>query len=115
MTKGYNDPLATVLGKDPCDELELLGAIWKFDKNRLNQTLTDGEKYSTGVRSVVGISWNNEVDQLYAVNHGRDYLFNHAPKFYSEWDNAVQALQIEGPETPGRSSYAAQAAQPASL
>ncbi len=89
MTKGYDDPLATVLGRDPCDELELLGAIWKFDKNILNQTLTDGEKYSTGVRSVVGITWNNEINQLYAVNHGRDYLFNHAPKFYSEWDNAV--------------------------
>ena len=89
MTKGYDDPMATVLGRDPCDELELLGAIWKFDKNKLNQTLTDGNKYSTGVRSVVGITWNNEVNQLFAVNHGRDYLYNHAPKFYSEWDNAV--------------------------
>mgnify|MGYP000119224918 CR=1 FL=1 len=27
MTKGYDDPLATVLGRDPCDELDLLGAI----------------------------------------------------------------------------------------
>ena len=32
---------------------------WKFDKNKTNQKLTDGEKYSTGVRSVVGITWNN--------------------------------------------------------
>ena len=50
------------MGRDPCDELDLMGAIWKFDKNRLNQTLTDGEKYSTGVRSVVGITWNNEIN-----------------------------------------------------
>jgi len=89
MTRGYDDPMATVLGRYPCDELEFLGAIWKFDKNKLNQKLIDGEKYSTGVRSVVGITWNNYVDNLYAVNHGRDYLYNHAPKFYSEWDNAV--------------------------
>ena len=89
MTKGYDDPMATVLGRNPCDELELLGSIWKFDKNKLNQTLTDGIKYSTGIRSVVGITWNNKIDQLFAVNHGRDYLFNHAPKFFSEWDNAV--------------------------
>ena len=89
MTKGYDDPMATVLGRNPCDELELLGAIWKFDKNKLNQTLTDGYKYSTGVRSVVGITWNDHIDQLYAVNHGRDYLHNHAPMFFSEWDNAV--------------------------
>ena len=59
MTKGYDDPMATVLGRYPCDELELLGAIWKFDKNKLNQILTDGEKFSTGVRSVVGITCNN--------------------------------------------------------
>jgi glucose/arabinose dehydrogenase len=89
MTRGYDDPMATVLGRYPCDELEFLGAIWKFDKNKLNQKLIDGEKYSTGVRSVVGITWNNYVDNLYAVNHGRDYLYNHAPKFYSEWDNAI--------------------------
>ena len=89
MTRAYDDPMATVLGRYPCDELEFLGAIWKFDKNKLNQKLIDGEKYSTGVRSVVGITWNNYVDHLYAVNHGRDYLYNHAPKFYSEWDNAI--------------------------
>ena len=89
MTKGYDDPMATVLGRYPCDELELLGAIWKFDKNKLNQKLTDGEKFSTGVRSVVGISWNNHTNELFAVNHGRDYLHNHAPKFYSQWDNSV--------------------------
>ena len=89
MTRGYDDPLATVLGREPCDELEFLGAIWKFDKNKLNQTLSDGIKYATGIRSVVGITWNNKIDQLYAVNHGRDYLHNHAPKHFSEWDNTV--------------------------
>ena len=28
-------------------------------------------------------------NQLYALNHGRDYLHNHVPLYYSEWDNSV--------------------------
>ncbi len=89
MSRGYDDPMATVLGKDPCDELEYLGAIWKFDESKSNQRLIDGIKYATGIRSVVGITWNNKNDKLYAVNHGRDYLYNHAPKHYSVWQNSV--------------------------
>ena len=89
LSRGYDDPMATVLGKDPCEELEYLGAIWKFDENKPNQRLVDGVKYATGIRSVVGITWNNEDNKLYAVNHGRDYLFNHAPKHFSQWDNSV--------------------------
>ncbi len=89
LTIAYEDPMATVLGKDPCDEIEYLGAIWKFDENKLNQSLTDGKRYATGVRSVVGITWNKKDDKLYAVNHGRDYLYNHAPKYFSEWKNSV--------------------------
>ena len=89
LTRGYDDPMATVLGKDPCDELEYLGAIWKFDENKRNQKLIDGKKYATGIRSVVGVTWNKKDDKLYAVNHGRDYLYNHAPKHFSEWENSV--------------------------
>ena len=89
LARGYDDPMATVLGRNPCDELDYLGSIWKFDKNTLDQKLIDGVKYSTGVRSVVGLTWNNQLDQLFAVNHGRDYLHNHAPKYFSKWDNAV--------------------------
>ncbi|MEO2056524.1 MAG: PQQ-dependent sugar dehydrogenase, partial [Flavobacteriaceae bacterium] len=89
LARGYDDPLATVLGKEPCDELEYLGAIWKFDENKLNQKLIDGKKYATGIRSVVGVTWNKKDDKLYAVNHGRDYLYNHAPKHFSEWENSV--------------------------
>ena len=89
LSRGYDDPMATVLGRNPCDELDYLGSIWKFDKNTLDQKLIDGVKYSTGVRSIVGLTWNDQMDQLFAVNHGRDYLHNHAPKYFSKWDNAV--------------------------
>ena len=35
------------------------------------------------------MTWNNLTNSLYGVNHGRDFLYNHAPQFYSEWDNAI--------------------------
>ncbi len=83
------DPNAIVKGEYPCSQLNILAGIWKFDANKLNQYPTDGKRYATGVRSVVGISWNQEDNSLYAVNHGRDYLHNHAPQYFSEWHEAV--------------------------
>jgi glucose/arabinose dehydrogenase len=28
-------------------------------------------------------------NKLYAINHGRDFLHNHAPQYYSQWQNAI--------------------------
>lgn len=78
-----------IKGHMPCPMLEYLGSIWRFDKNKPNQVQTDGELYATGIRSIVAFSWNNEDNALYAVQHGRDYLHNHAPEDYTEWDQAV--------------------------
>lgn len=80
---------ANVKGQSPCPQLIDQAGIWKFDPNKLNQSQSDGERYATGLRSVVGISWNEKDNSLYAVQHGRDYLYNHAPQFYSPWQNAV--------------------------
>ena len=73
----------------PCPQLRDHGGIWKFDENRLNQSQSDGIRFATGLRSVVAISWNDADNTLYAVQHGRDYLSNHAPEYYSPWQNAV--------------------------
>ena len=78
-----------VKGESPCSQLDILGGIWRFDANKLGQTQSDGERFATGLRSIVAISWNNKDNSLYAVNHGRDYLHNHAPKYFSDWKNAV--------------------------
>ncbi len=78
-----------VKGEYPCEQLEILGGIWKFDKNKLGQSLKDGQRYATGIRSVVGLTWNKLNNSLYGVNHGRDFLHNHAPQYYSEWENTV--------------------------
>ena len=80
---------AGVKGFSPCQELIDQAGIWKFDENKLNQYQSDGERFATGLRSVVAISWNEEDSSLYAVQHGRDYLYEHAPQYFSTWKNAV--------------------------
>ncbi|PQB04253.1 PQQ-dependent sugar dehydrogenase [Aureitalea marina] len=89
-TNACEDPRSTnvVRGFYPCPELEVFGGIWRFDEAGLEQTQADGERYATGLRSVVGISWNPQTNSLYAVQHGRDYLNNRLPQAYSDWDNA---------------------------
>lgn len=83
------DPNAVVKGEFPCSQLNILGGVWRFDENKLEQRQSDGVRFATGLRSIVGITWNKEQDNLYAVNHGRDYLHNHAPDYYSKWENSV--------------------------
>ena len=83
------DPDAVVKGEFPCSQLNILGGVWKFDENKLEQRQSDGIRFATGLRSIVGITWNKKENNLYAVNHGRDYLHNHAPDYYSKWENSV--------------------------
>ncbi|SEL15183.1 Glucose/arabinose dehydrogenase, beta-propeller fold [Maribacter orientalis] len=90
-TNACEDPnsVGQIKGMKPCPGLEVLGSIWRFDENKLNQSQQDGELYATGVRSMVAISWNDMDNSLYGLQHGRDYLHNHAPQYYSKWDQAV--------------------------
>ena len=85
----YSDPNSIVKGEYPCSQLDILGGIWKFDEAKPNQKQADGMRFATGLRSIVAISWNPEDDQIYALNHGRDYLHNHAPNYYSQWQNST--------------------------
>ena len=87
LTEG--DPNAVVKGEFPCSQLNILGGVWRFDENKHEQRQSDGVRFATGLRSIVGITWNKKQDNLYAVNHGRDYLHNHAPDYYSKWENSV--------------------------
>jgi glucose/arabinose dehydrogenase/cytochrome c553 len=76
-------------GVDPSPELERHGGIWKFDANKLNQTQDDGVKYATGIRSVVGMTWNNADDKLYAVMNGIDNFHTIYADLYTPWQAAV--------------------------
>ena len=89
QTLDYSDVNSVIKGEYPCSQLDILGGIWKFDEAKQNQKQSDGIRFATGLRSIVALSWNPEDDQLYALNHGRDYLHNHAPNYYSQWENTI--------------------------
>src|SRR5687768_14476795 len=61
-------------GKNPCPLLVDHGGIWRFDANKPGQTQKDGHLFATGLRSVVGLDWNKQDKNLYALQHGRDDL-----------------------------------------
>ncbi|MEX2573077.1 MAG: c-type cytochrome [Balneolaceae bacterium] len=85
------DPSRTpgLAGQDPCPELEDHGGVWAFDPDRKNQTQAEGSFYATGVRSVVAMDWNPVDEELYLVNHGRDFMFRQWTDIYSRWESAL--------------------------
>ncbi len=83
------DSIAWVKGEKPCNQLIDQAGVWKFNESRTEQFQGDGERFATGLRSIVAIAWNDADSGLYAIVHARDYLREHAPRYYSEWDNAM--------------------------
>lgn len=71
-------------GQDPCPILDSAGGIWQFKADKLNQTYGDGVRYATGLRNVVGLDWNNEVNDLYVMQHGRDMFFQFYPEMFDQ-------------------------------
>lgn len=85
------DPKRTpgAAGLDPCPQLEHFGGIWKFDANKLNQFQEDGERFASGIRSLVCLEWNDADNNLYTVMHGRDDLLRLFPNHFSPWESAM--------------------------
>lgn len=75
-------------GQDPCPILQTAGGIWQFKADKLNQTQAQGVHYATGIRNIVGIDWNKQVNQLFAMQHGRDQLHDMAPDLYTNEQSA---------------------------
>ncbi len=76
-------------GLMPCPELEWHGGLWQFDAHRPGQTQQDGYRYATGIRSIVGMTWNPANRTIYALQHGRDNLHSMWPHLYSRWESAM--------------------------
>jgi glucose/arabinose dehydrogenase len=75
-------------GQDPCPILERAGGIWQFKADKLNQSYNEGVRYATGLRNVVGLDWNTAVNELFAMQHGRDQLNTLFPGMYDEKQSA---------------------------
>lgn len=81
-------------GLDPVPDLENHGGIWRFDATKTNQVQKDGVRISTGIRSVVGMQWNNQDDHLYAVVNGIDNFHTMYPKIFNAWQAAVLPAEL---------------------
>lgn len=76
-------------GLDPCPELDEHAGIWRFEAGKTGLTQKDGYKYATGIRSVVGMTWNPQDESLYAVGNGIDNFNTIFPDLYTPWQAAV--------------------------
>jgi len=84
-------------GINPCPILDSAAGIWQFKADKKNQTYDDGVHYATGLRNVVGLDWNQSLDQLFVMQHGRDELFQLDPDLYNAKESA---------ELPAETMYA---------
>lgn len=71
-------------GMMPCPILDSAGGIWKFKMDKKDQSYGNGTRYATGLRNVVGLDWNQQVNQLFVMQHGRDHLFDFYPEIYDQ-------------------------------
>jgi glucose/arabinose dehydrogenase len=78
------DREAGSLGRNPCPILDSAGGIWQFKADKLNQQYKDGTRFCTGIRNIVGLDWNASVNDLFAVQHGRDDLDRLFPEKYTQ-------------------------------
>ncbi|MEI8073481.1 MAG: PQQ-dependent sugar dehydrogenase [Bacteroidota bacterium] len=81
------------LGRMPCPILDSAGGIWQFKADVLNQTYGQGSRYATGLRNVVGLDWNNQLNQLFVMQHGRDQLHDLFPDLYDETASAEKPAE----------------------
>ncbi len=88
-------------GLDPCPDLENHAGIWRFDANKTGLTQKDGYKFSTGLRSIVGLQWNPEDESLYAVVNGIDNFHTIYPDLFSSWQAALLPSELLVKATDG--------------
>ena len=76
------------LGMPNCPILDSAGGIWKFRADKLEQGYGDGQRFATGLRNVVGLDWNDQTNELFVMQHGRDQLHGLFPDLYTDKQSA---------------------------
>jgi len=75
-------------GQKGCPILDSAGGIWQFSVSKPNQHYGDGVRYATGLRNVVGLAWNQQDNQLFVMQHGRDQLHDLFPQYFTDKQSA---------------------------
>lgn len=72
-----------VPGNEPCTELETRGGTWLYSADKLDQKFSPAERYATGLRNGMGLSFDAS-GRLFATQHGRDQLLQNWGKLYTD-------------------------------
>jgi glucose/arabinose dehydrogenase/cytochrome c5 len=81
-------------GKQPCEELETRGGIWRYDADKTNQIFSPAERYATGIRNGEGFAFD-PAGHLFVTQHGRDQLHANWPDIYKpDQEATLPAEQI---------------------
>jgi len=75
-------------GLDPCPELDAHAGIWRWRRDRLNQSRNEGEHYASGIRNAIAQTWDPVYDGLYVGQMGRDRLDSLWPELFTPEQNA---------------------------
>ncbi|MGE5625382.1 MAG: PQQ-dependent sugar dehydrogenase [Bacillota bacterium] len=82
-------------GIKPCPLLDQHGGIWRFDADKTGQRFpADGTRYATGIRNAVAITWGGAPAGVYALQMGRDQLYDNWPKYFA----AAQSAELPAEE-----------------
>lgn len=76
------------MGMKGCPVLDSAAGIWQFKADKQNQHYSDGVRYATGLRNVVGMDWNKQDNQFFVMQHGRDQLHDIFPDMYTTKQSA---------------------------
>ena len=79
-----NDRKPGFPGEMPCPRLQSTAGVWKFNVNKINQTMDMGEFYSTGIRHLRSLAINKEDDVMYGISQGRDSLHELYPQHFTK-------------------------------
>jgi glucose/arabinose dehydrogenase len=81
------------MGRKGCPILDSAGGIWEFKADKLDQHYGDGIHYAKGLRNVVGLDWNQQDNQLFVMQHGRDQLHDLFPDLYTTQQSAIEPAE----------------------
>jgi glucose/arabinose dehydrogenase len=74
-------------GVDPCPELAVRAGVWRFDTTFTGQQQLDGVRVATGLRNGNALAVDPFTNELWAVQNGRDQLFENWPGLYTPEDD----------------------------
>ncbi len=78
----------------PCPELPTRAGTWRYDTRKVNQTIADGERWTTGVRNGMALAIEPTTGALWGATHGRDDL--RGALGFSNEDNAEKPAEEFG-------------------